>query len=74
MKEIREMFNINVPNEENKININNYQDSERGSFYKQFINDVGQAQSEKLIGKSYISKIIDSSEKETLIQSVNHNF
>jgi phosphatidylserine/phosphatidylglycerophosphate/cardiolipin synthase-like enzyme len=74
MKEIREMFNINVPNEENKININNYQDSERGPFYKQFINDIGQAQSQKIIGKSYISKIIDSSEKETLIQSVNHNF
>ena len=74
MKDIREMFNINVPNEDNKININDYGDSERGSFYKNFVENVGQAQSEKIIGKSYISKIIESSEKQSLIQSVNQNF
>ena len=74
MKEIREMFNINVPNEENKINIRDYQDSERGSFYNRFIENVGKAQSEKIIGKSYISKIIESSEKQTLIQNINQNF
>ena len=74
MKDIREMFNINVPNEDNKININDYGDSERGSFYKNFVENVGQAQSEKIIGKSYISKIIDASQKQSLIQSVNQNF
>ena len=74
MKDIREMFNINVPNEDNKININDYGDSERGSFYKNFVENVGQAQSEKLIGKSYISKVIESSQKQSLIQSVNQNF
>ena len=73
-KEIREMFNINVPNEENKINIRDYQDSERGTFYNNFIKNVGQAQSEKIIGKSYITKVIESSEKQTLIQNVNLNF
>ena len=74
MKDIREMFKINVPNEDNKININDYGDSERGSFYKNFVENVGQAQSEKIIGKSYISKIIDASQKQSLIQSVNQNF
>ena len=74
MKEIREMFNINVPNEENKINIRDYNDSERGSFYNNFVENVGQAQSEKLIGKSYISKAIESSKKQTLVQNVNQNF
>ena len=73
MKDIREMFNINVPNEENKIDINNY-NSERGAFYNNFIKSVGQAQSEKIIGKSYISKIIESSEKQTLVQNINQNF
>ena len=74
MKEIREMFKINVPNEDNKININDYGDSERGSFYKNFIENVGQAQSEKIIGKSYLQKVIDASQKQSLIQSVNQNF
>ena len=74
MKDIREMFNINIPNEDNKINIRDYQDSERGAFYKNFVENVGQAQSEILIGKSYITKVIESSEKQTLIQNVNQNF
>ena len=74
MKEIREMFNINVPNEDNKININDYGDSERGTFYKNFVENVGQAQSEKIIGKSYLSKVIDDSQKQSIIQSVNQNF
>ena len=74
MKEIREMFNINVPNEENKININNYDESERGGFYNQFIENVGQAESKKIIGKSYLTKVIESSQKQALIQSVNQNF
>ena len=74
MKEIREMFNINVPNEDNKINIRDYQDSERGAFYKNFVDNVGQAQSEIIIGKSYITKVIESSQKPTLIQNINQNF
>ena len=74
MKEIREMFKINIPNEDNKININDYGESERGSFYSNFIQNVGEAQSEKIIGKSYISKVIEASEKQSLIQSVNQNF
>jgi len=74
MREIREMFNINVPNEDNRINVNDYSESERGSFYNSFIQNVGQKQSEKIIGQSYISKIIDASQKQSLIQSVNQNF
>ena len=74
MREIREMFNINVPNEENRINVNDYSESERGSFYSSFVQNVGQKQSEKIIGQSYISKIIDASQKQSLIQSVNQNF
>ena len=74
MKEIREMFNINVPNEDNKININDYQDSERGTFYNKFIQNVGQAESHRIIGKSTISRAIESSQSQTLIQNVNQNF
>ena len=74
MPNIREMFNINVPNEDNRINVNDYSESERGSFYNSFIQNVGQKQSEKIIGQSYISKIIDASQKQSLIQSVNQNF
>ena len=74
MREIREMFNINVPNEDNRINVNDYSETERGSFYNSFIQNVGQKQSEKIIGQSYISKIIDASQKQSLIQSVNQNF
>ena len=75
MKEIREMFNINVPNEDNKINIKDYQEnSERGGFYNSFVQSVGKAESEKIIGKSYISKVIENSQKQTLVQNVNQNF
>ena len=74
MKEIREMFNINVPNEDNKINIRDYQDSERGTFYNRFIQNVGQAEAQRIIGKSYISKAIESSQNQTLVQNVNQNF
>ena len=74
MKEIREMFNINVANQDNKINVQDYQDSERGGFYNSFVKNVGKAESEKIIGKSYISKVIENSQKQTLIQNVNQNF
>ena len=75
MKEIREMFNINVPNEENRIDIRDYQESsEREGFYNRFVQNVGQAESQRIIGQSYISKVIESSQKQTLVQNINQNF
>ena len=59
MKEIRDMFNINIPNKnidsDNTIN----KDTETSGFYNKFIQSVGKAQAEKKIGKSYLSKIIE---------------
>ena len=83
MKEIRDMYNINIPSKQKKEdfqendndNTNNINtNSERNSFYNNFIQSVGKAQSEKIIGKSYINKIIEKSQNQILIQNVNQNF
>ena len=74
MKEIRDKFNIHIPAKENNTNNNSITSSEKPGFYSKFIQSVGKAESEKRIGKSYISKIIEKAQKQTLIQNVHQNF
>ena len=73
MKEIRDKFNINIPAKENNDN-NSLTNSEKSGFYNKFIQSVGKAEAGKRIGKSYLSKIIEKAQKQTLIQNIHQNF
>ena len=74
MKEIREMFNINIPNKNTDINTNSINNSQSGSYYNRFIQNIAQAQSENKNVKKYINKIIEKAKKQTLVQNIHQNF
>ena len=76
MKEIRDMFNINIPNKEynNDNNNNSIINSERTGFYNKFIQNASKVQSDKIFGKTYLTKIIKNNKKQILMQNIHQNF
>ena len=75
MKEIRDMFNINIPNKEyNNDNNNSIINSERTGFYNKFIQNASKVQSDKIFGKTYLTKIIKNNKKQILMQNIHQNF
>ena len=74
MKEIREMFNINIPSKNNDISNNSSNTSERSGYYNKFIQSVAQANSDNKKVKKYLNKLIEKSKRPALIQNIRQNF
>ena len=74
MKEIRDMFNINIPNRNVDDNNGINKDTETTGFYNKFIQSVGKAQAEKKLEKGYIFNFIEKAKKQTLVQNIHQNF